>query len=113
MTVLAALASFNSMKVRLKHKRKRCRERASWFQFHEGPIKAPKPKTSHNTPTKFQFHEGPIKAIPPPCLLALLSCFNSMKVRLKLRAQLDQVRRTLFQFHEGPIKATNLVAFAT
>ena len=33
----------------------------------------------------FQFHEGPIKTLLLNLVSVMLACFNSMKVRLKLR----------------------------
>ena len=102
---LQAEGSFNSMKVRLKH----FVQLESWFldqfQFHEGPIKTADLSKMyiqslfqfHEGPIKtrhalfctkirlnvFQFHEGPIKTMVSAMLSALLSSFNSMKVRLK------------------------------
>ena len=57
----------------------------------------------------FQFHEGPIKTSRNTAGKSLMvSCFNSMKVRLKRRCTLQQDLAVQFQFHEGPIKTCHL-----
>ena len=57
------LASFNSMKVRLKRNSFVC---TLWKHY------------------LFQFHEGPIKTLLSRRQQFQIRCFNSMKVRLKL-----------------------------
>ena len=80
---LAFFDSFNSMKVRLKR---------NWL------------RQSHPLIQMFQFHEGPIKTLRPLWVLSLLTCFNSMKVRLKPKKDNNTAIFKEFQFHEGPIK---------
>ena len=57
----------------------------------------------------FQFHEGPIKTCFPRSLSCTETCFNSMKVRLKLFLLMLLIFFSLFQFHEGPIKTGKLI----
>ena len=97
--------SFNSMKVRLKHCRVHAADTLSnLFQFHEGPIKTGCLHPIQVTCAEFQFHEGPIKTLKVPFSPAVETCFNSMKVRLKLPVTKLFGSDTTFQFHEGPIK---------
>ena len=74
------------------------------FQFHEGPIKTGSTLSYPKRSYSFQFHEGPIKTSGARAAARLLSCFNSMKVRLKHYNRQPADATLLFQFHEGPIK---------
>ena len=52
----------------------------------------------------FQFHKGSIKTQSSEPTSVPLSCFNSIKVRLR-RSDFDSMRKQLeFQFHKGSIK---------
>ena len=67
------MPSFNSIKVRLKPPRAQRAKRAS---------------------TQFQFHKGPIKAPIAEEATTDLSCFNSIKVRLKRLARCSVMQRS-------------------
>ena len=54
--------------------------------------------------TWFQFHEGPIKTLLSSVVETPSTCFNSMKVRLKQSCVFWLLAPYTFQFHEGPIK---------
>ena len=81
------LVYFNSIKVRLKlYLSKNLIYKTNSFQFHKGTIKTDLSFTSKFTASVFQFHKGTIKTIlmMKPHIL-VLSHFNSIKVRLKLK----------------------------
>ena len=74
------------------------------FQFHEGPIKTPRPLSSRAwiccfNSMKVRLKLGKLRIIS----MSILS-FNSMKVRLKHFALINAAWEAWFQFHEGPIK---------
>ena len=57
---------------------------------------------------KFQFHSGTIKSRPPRAGGGYLRGFNSIVVRLKVKAGgMKAVLKLLFQFHSGSIKRKN------
>ena len=52
----------------------------------------------------FQFHKGAIRTLIECNYSDKYLDFNSIKVRLELSAQLDQINFTTFQFHKGAIR---------
>ena len=75
---------FNSMKVRLKLSRVcACLLRTFGFNSMKVRLKHLEHHQIIMMMKKFQFHEGPIKTLTLLTPLVPMSCFNSMKVRLK------------------------------
>ena len=74
------------------------------FQFHKGTIKTF--AADHVGPccSPFQFHKGTIKTYLCRRRFSELSCFNSIKVRLKPTGEGRRATIREFQFHKGTIK---------
>ena len=80
----AALSHFNSIKVQLRHKRRRL-VASAWISF--------------------QFHKGTIKTPAGPSVPTFLANFNSIKVQLRRKRDRKPIGwGFVFQFHKGTIK---------
>ena len=81
--VVNLLFNFNSIKVRLR------------------PVYS---STKQASETLFQFHKGSIKTQAGRLTEIIHDCFNSIKVRLRLRMSPVELKKLTFQFHKGSIK---------
>ena len=75
--------SFNSMKVRLKHKKSPVSYTYDLFQFHEGPIKTQRETRMQILHKSFNSMKVRLKPENIELLYYPIFSFNSMKVRLK------------------------------
>ena len=102
---LNAFSYFNSIKVRLEPQGRWTRLTRNSFQFHKGTIRTPKGGQALTTWVLFQFHKGTIRTVLGlVVLLASLTYFNSIKVRLEQLKSDEVALLTEFQFHKGTIR---------
>ena len=76
--------SFNSIKVRLKHKTLPTEKCLQLFQFHKGAIETVADLSKLCSTLLFQFHKGAIETQAVCTAIQFVVAFNSIKVRLKL-----------------------------
>ena len=80
--------------------------RRKYVSFHKGTIKTLQSYVCGTISKQFQFHKGTIMTSSVSRTWRVITCFNSIKVRLRLSRHRSVPYRNKFQFHKGTIKTS-------